>query len=450
MAIEESSLYEDIIRLTDGPEYGTRKIFECTLIVDDFQVKVMSINSFVFNRDYKRSYGDSIVAEVMVPMGTYTTKIYPQRHRLKAQITSTIVDSRGDKISESEGCTTALYRATIIDSKNPSMVNVNEESESPELGDISTLYELSLQLTDNVVETIRQCTLQTIIRDSDLESTVKVLLKGDLFTDDSLAKAEGVIMTPPDNSKLYKQIIIPPNLSVIEIIDWLQNHYGVYNSNIGVFLQNKYWYVFPLLQTNKFKEDSTSVTIVSLPPSKMPGSEKTFDFMGNHLIILATSDTDQVDNSDSEQRNYGNGLRYINADRVIDDFSETTEGKTVIHKKDNIVEFKTIDRLDRKNYIPFLKDIATVNHAKTLSLISKNRTNLLTVTWENSIPDLLKPGMMVRYVYREGLNTKLIMGVLVNVYHRYISVDPGILQSIHSAASIISILVESDILEEEV
>ena len=86
MAIEEVSLYEDIIRLSSGLEYGTRKVFECTLIVNDFQLRAMVVNSLTLNRDYRDSYGDNLIIEVMVSMGTYMHKIFPQRQRLRVQL----------------------------------------------------------------------------------------------------------------------------------------------------------------------------------------------------------------------------------------------------------------------------------------------------------------------------------------------------------------------------
>ena len=443
MAIEDYSVYEDLLKLADGPEYGTSKKFECTLIIDDYQLRAMSVNNYSYNRDYKESYSDSSIIEVLIPMGTYMSKIYPLRQKLMVKLKTTVVGKHGEEIDIDKGTSVQLFRATIVDSRDPSILDVNDESENINLGDTSTLMTIELQLTDIVLEAIRQIGFQSIVRDSDLESVIKCLLRGDSFIGDDIIKPLGVLMAPSDNTKVYKQIIFSPDLNLIEIPDWLQNNYGVYNNGLGVYLQKGFWFVFPLFQTEKFKEDDSSVTIVSMPPSKMTGSEKTFSFKDKHLVILATGDRDHFDNTDAMQRNIGNGYRYINGDKVIDDYSKVLDGNIVVPKKENIIEFKSINRADGKNYIPFLKDIATVNHPKVLSKIAKASSNTLTINWENSLPDLLIPGMRVRYLYRENYEVKTITGVLINVLQTYSAINEGLLQDTHSSMSILTILMQS-------
>ena len=448
MAIEEVSLYEDIIRLSSGLEYGTRKVFECTLIVNDFQLRAMVVNSLTLNRDYRDSYGDNLIIEVMVSMGTYMHKIFPQRQRLRVQLKTTVMDCRGDIIDPDRAVSVDYYRATILDSKDPAVVDQSEESENIVYGDISNLEVVSLQLTDSILETTRQSSIQAIVRNSNLDSLIKALLRGDIFVSDNIEKVNGVIMTPSDNEIIYKQIILPPTSNIIDIIDWIQDYYGIYNNGLGVYLQSNFWYVFPLLQTEKFKEDDMSVTIVILPASKMPGSEKTFDFKDNHLVILGTGERDQIDNTDAEQRNVGNGVRYIDGDRVIDHYSTTTAGKTTIVKEDNILEYRSAERADGLNYIPFLDKIASVNHRSILSKLATTRENKITVSWENSEPNLLLPGMSVRYLYRENDVIKSITGVLINVLRRYAAIGEGILEEVQSSMSTLTILAQSEILED--
>lgn len=445
MSIEDTSLYNDVINLATGPEYATHKIFTCTLIAGEKQVDTISVNSITFDRDYQGSYGDSTIIEVMLPAGTYTDEVYPDRQNLYALLNITDTTAKGELIDNNLSSIQQRFRATIIDAISPSVVDVSESSDSKALANIGTLMALSLQLTDEVLETIRQTNFQTIIRNTSLDNIIKGLLKGDFFNNDKMPKPLGVIMTPADNGKVYKQIVLAPTLSAIDVVDWLQSQYGVYNNSLGVYLQRKYWYVFPLYQTEQFKEDNTSLTVVSVPTSKMPGTEKTFDFKNNHLMIIATGDTSHIDNSDTGQRNLGNGRRYINAERVIDNFSDTKIGSTKISKKNNIIEFRSQDREDGNNYIPFSTEISKSNHSDVLSSVANNQQNLITVTWENSNPNMLLPGMAVRFLYREEGTVKKLSGTLINVRHYYGAVNPGILQNVHSSVTQLSILAQSSV-----
>lgn len=443
MAIEDSSLYEDVVKLVNNYEYCTKKVFYCTLVAGDFQCSALSVNSIIFNRDYVDSYADSTIIEIMLPMGTYTSKIYPNRQKLFVLIQVEDMDSKGARLNGNLATKYQRFRATILDSKNPSIVNFSDETESEQLADTGSMMTLSLQLTDEILESIRQSSLQTIVKNTTLDNLVKGLLKSDFIKNDNLPKASGVLMSPSDNPKVFKQITLSPTLNAIDTVDWLQDNYGIYNNGLGVYLQKKYWYVFPLLQTEKFKADENSITIIAMPPDKMAGSEKTFLFKDDHLMIIATGNINQIDNTDSSQRNVGNGLRYINAGKVIDKYSTTKNGKTRISRKNNIVEFKSMNRNDGKNYIPFSSDISKVNHANAITGVAKSQSNTITVTWENSMPVLLLPGMHVRFLYRFNNKVRKLTGTLINVTHHYSAINPGILQNIHSSASLLTILAQS-------
>ena len=182
-----------------------------------------------------------------------------------------------------------------------------------------------------------------------------------------------------------------------------------------------------------------------MPANVMRGSEKTFAFKDNHLMIIATAGINQIDNSDSWQRNYGNGLRYINASKVIDDFSNTENGKTKISQKNNVVEFSSIQREDGNNYIPFSSDISKANNPQAISAIAYSNDNKIVLTWENSLSTLLLPGMQVRCLYRFNDKVKKITGTLIGVRNYFSSAEAGILQNVQSSISLLTILVQSNI-----
>ena len=445
MAIEDSALYDDVIKLVKSKEYATRKIFECTLISGEIQCNALSVHSFTIDRNYKDCYSDSSVIEVDLPLGVYTAKIYPNRRNLFALLKIQTADTTGTVISDNSSFKYQQFRATIVDSKDPSLIDFGSEAEDEQSGDTGSIVTLSIQLTDELLETIRQTNFQAIIKNTDLASVVKGLLIGDIFKSNKLLKPKGVLMTEPDNNKLYKNIIIKPSLSCIDIVDWLQDNYGIYNNGLGVYLQQNYWYVFPILQTEKFKANNNSITVISMPANVMRGSEKTFAFKDNHLMIIATAGINQIDNSDSWQRNYGNGLRYINASKVIDDFSSTENGKTKISQKNNVVEFSSIQREDGNNYIPFSSDISKANNPQAISAIADSNDNKIVLTWENSLSTLLLPGMQVRCLYRFNDKVKKITGTLIGVRNYFSSAEAGILQNVQSSISLLTILVQSNI-----
>ena len=443
MSIEDTSVYQDVLNLSTGNEPVTQRIFECTLTDNTYQIDVVCVNALSIDRDYKYNYSDCTVIEVMMPEGTYAKSIYPRRRGLYALVKAIEVTKTGIPINDYKPIVVQRFRATIIDAISPALLNAKEEGEDFNKGDIGSLISLSIQLTDEVSEYIRQVNMQAILRNVNLFNTVKTLLIPSVLKRKTNAMAMGVLMTPPDNTKVYKQIILNPSLSAIDLVDWLQDNYGIYNNGLGVYLQKKYWYVFPLMQTVQFKESDKTITIISMSADRMRGTEKTFVFKNNHLLILATANIEQKDNTDSFQRNIGNGMRYINADRVIDRYSQTSNGTTTLSKKNNVIEYKAFSREDGYNYVPFSSDISSVNNSNTLSTLSYSQDNIVKITWENSNPTLLLPGMQVRYLYRENKKIKKLTGTLLGVRQYYSAVEKGILQSIQSSVSLLTIVLNS-------
>lgn len=443
MSIEDTSLYQDVLNLSTNNEPVTQRIFECTLTDNSYQIDTVCVNALSIDRDYKHNYSDCAVIEVMVPEGTYAKSIYPRRRGLYALIKAIEVTKTGLPIDGYRPMVVQRFRATIIDAVSPSVLNAKEEGEDFNKGDIGSLISLSIQLTDEVSEYIRQVTLQAVLRKVTVFNAVKTLLIPTALKRKTNAMANGVLMSPADNTKVYKQIILNPSLSAIDLVDWLQDNYGIYNNGLGVYLQKKYWYVFPLMQTVHFKESDKTITIISMSADRMRGTEKTFLFKNNHLLILATANIEQKDNTDSFQRNIGNGMRYINADRVIDRYSQTTQGATRVSKKNNVIEYKAFSREDGYNYVPFSSDISSVNNSNTLSTLSYSQDNIVKITWENSNPTLLLPGMQVRYLYRENKKIKKLTGTLLGVRQYYSAIEKGILQSIQSSVSLLTIVLNS-------
>ena len=61
---------------------------------------------------------------------------------------------------------------------------------------------------------------------------------------------DALMMVDPDNKTVYKNIVIPPVLSLPDALKFLQEHYGVYSKGMGYYYQVGCLYVYPLYETN--------------------------------------------------------------------------------------------------------------------------------------------------------------------------------------------------------
>jgi hypothetical protein len=84
--------------------------------------------------------------------------------------------------------------------------------------------------------------VNSVLMDTDMESAILYL--ANKFSD------KPVIFERPDNQKLYKQIIFPPN-NVIRSLKYLDTVYGIYNNGLRVFFDLNAYYIINKLDNKE-------------------------------------------------------------------------------------------------------------------------------------------------------------------------------------------------------
>lgn len=440
MAVEDTTVYQNILDLVNRSEPPAYYKWTCSFIIDGDSIDAVSVDGLTITRDYQECFSDITLLEVSVPAGTYTYTIYPNKDNMIVQLIQERVKSTGESIVDSESLKTIRSRATLIGSGSPAVVDYDEAGEDLETMNHADTIPLIMQLTDIVVESIKQTQCNTIFHDTSVSSLLTVMLKNDSYVGGPNTIVNGVELFPPTNERIYDHVIVPPGTLLADLPDLIQNNYGIYTSGLGSYVQNNIWYLFPLLRTNTFLDNKHKVTILSVPENKYYGSEKTYSLEEDQLYILATGQTEHSDDTDSLPRNIGNGVIYQNAGRVIDEYSVTRDGTTTIDRTQNIIKYVGYERDDDSAFTPYYRNISTSNHCTPSEQSVLAHTATMVINWHNSDPDLLYPGMAIRFMYREGERVLSLYGTVVTARYNSNASIPGVLQDVHSNTTTIGIV----------
>lgn len=433
MALENSTLFleiDDIFRKSKKPPETQ---WECLIITPVAKHRPIKLLSIDIVRNYKSNWADNISLELSVPLGMLNFDIKPHREELKLELTRKKI---GVSLEEPDFKTdyTKVYRMYLTDETNSTLSAESRASNSKEVSDISDTATIKVDLLEPAVELLRLYTLGGIYNDNVPLDVLRYLLT-DLSGKLELPKEEGIAgvdVVKADNTTKTSNIIIPHGTRPQDLASVLQMDCGgIYGTDIGMYLQDNLWYVWPLYNQRRFEEGGRNLLLVNIAANKFPGVERTWKLRGKQLVVLSTGDSVHTDPSNALQLNQGTGVRYVGATRVMQGFgdqgfgsdysSKDTTGrvdnKCIVDKTKNVSEFNSITR-EGYSHVPFSDDKITDNAFAQTSKIASRNGSFVTMVWENSVPEFIYPGMPTKVVYLKSDGSEEVLGVVVNVQHQ--------------------------------
>ena len=150
-----------------------------------------------------------------------------------------------------------------------------------------------------------------------------------------------------------------------------------------------------------------------------PTTDNSFSVEEKHVKLVATGNIQHLDNTEAYLQNLGNGVRYQDANKLMDTYASTEAGITSISRASNLREYIVEEREDMLNYVPYSNDKITSNHYTQLSELNVRRGAVVNLMWENSDPDVLRPGMPAKLLYSAKDEVRSVVGILVSCAHAY-------------------------------
>ncbi len=447
MELRDSPLWNEISAIAfeqEGriPLTGWKAVF----LADGKELQAMKVVSITIVRDFRQAYGDEITLEVMLPSGEFVYDIYPHRQDLKVVLSREVADRQGE-LGLSPDIDSQQLRATLIDDHSLTVEGLlNSVHSKDTLVDIMTVR---FQLLDLALERVRLHSVGGLFRDATPAQVLEYILTSvstglDL---DETNVIRGVEMVESPNSDAHRQIIIPHGTRFPELPRFLHERVGgIYPTGMGVYLFKNHWYVYPLFDLTRFDQSIKTLTLINLPKNQLPGVERTYRKTPHQVIALITGDVKHLDNSEAQLLNLGNGVRYVDARRVVDGFADTAGGdnKALISRTENNNEFVTDKRNSGLNNLQTSSARTTSNKFAELSKLAQRAGSEIQCVWENSDMGEIYPGMPVKYMYVKDDQIHELKGVVLAAQHYVQTYGVGITDSRHRTDTALHLFVSRE------
>jgi hypothetical protein len=185
-----------------------------------------------------------------------------------------------------------------------------------------------------------------------------------------------------------------------------------------MFFQSGIFYIFPKYYLGDRPGDKKVLTIFNLPPNQFPGAERTYRITDYQVMVISTGQSQRTDMTSSIELNEGNGIRFTNADAVLEGMVVGSGNKSVMRRGFANSEFLSSETGRDVNFAPVSLRRITANPFAEVSRLAASKGFIEQFVWENADPNQLYPGMPVRIISQEKNNLIEREGSLVGAeYH---------------------------------
>ena len=446
MEIEQSSLYREIKSILNSPSKPVHYHWKAEIHVGDKTYKPLKLLSIDFKEDFENNYAAEVLVEMALSGGQYAKRIYPFQDNIDITLFRNPIQEYSDVANQEAVVETERYTATIIDRGNPLIEGNGANSASERDLDLTNIFNITFQLVNKSLEQLRMISVGGIYRDTDVETVLKGVLASESkkVQVENVRALKGVDMVPASNVTKRDHILIPQGTKLVDMPEYIHRKCGgVYSSGMGYYQQGDYWYIYPCYDTTRFNNSTHTLTVINVPENKFPQVERTYRQDGDSLTIIATGEVKFADDSDVMQLNFGNGIRFADANNFMDGFTVTKDNKTVANRPGTNSEFISEARPNGNNNVQMSVNAINANSMVEFSKMARRQGCVLSLVWENSLPHLIYPGMMVKMMYLEGEDIKTIYGVALKAHHYVQTKGQGMTDARHVCRSMLAVFVKS-------
>lgn len=212
-------------------------------------------------------------------------------------------------------------------------------------------------------------------------------------------KFKEVFIVPPDNTKRYKNMIIPALIGIEDVFVYLQEsegYDGVYSTGLNYYVQNNVLYIYPKLKPTTGKQ---LAKIYNVGSNVFPSAKRLFTFTGNDIEIAIVDPVKIVDLSQASIENIGTWYNISKPKKVVDQITKlTSSGDIILH--DGILEQVAIhDPTLGVKSSSFTQTFRITNNTYTASSeLYNNGIANLGALWRHACPYLLRPDLEYHFL----------------------------------------------------
>lgn len=441
MDIDSTGLMAEVKTISALPKPMPYTLSAVIHVVDKrISISSLKVISLDLDRDYEAAYADTMIIELLLPSGEFDNQIQPFASNLDITLYRTAMFAENPSYVVTNGLISERYTAVLIDKGNEMIEGNYGGTPSQRAADLIDMTRAQFQLIEKTLEQVSMASAGLTCRNSTVGDALRAVMTTESTRMSISAERyiKGTYMVPGSNTEVREHVIVPQGIPVTLLPHYFQTECGgVYSAGMGYYLQGLYWYIWPSFDTTRFATKVKTLTIIRLPPKRFAGLERTWRQSGSNTVILANSDAQYVSDSDSQQLTLGSGARFADASKMMESFTETADNKTVASRADNNSEFVTAPRGNGNNKVTV--SAITANQMVEFSKLARRTGAVMAFEWQNSVPDLIVPGMPVRILHLVGTETKELQGVLLKAFHYTRMNGEGMMSEKHITNSMLSV-----------
>lgn len=448
MEFESSSLFREVSAILNSGDKPVHYNYEADIHVGGQTFRAVKVTSIDFQDDYENNVAETVIVTCQLLGGTYAKRIYRNQSNMDITLYRRPIGEVSDLVDDTQPPQAERYTAILIDKGNPLMEGNTGGILDEETLNLSNIFEISFQLINKTLEQLRMITVGGIYRFATVQEVIRDTLtrESQRVTVEGVRMPQGVDMVEADNQATRDHLIIPQGTRLVDLPRVVHHKCGgVYNAGLGYYLQGDWWYVYPCYDVTRFETCEHTLTVINVPPNKLPSVERTYRQNGRNTVVLATSEVRYRNDTDSRQLNQGNGVRFADANKFMDGFADTKANKSVLSRGANASEFISTPRPNGFNQVQLSKNQITANPFVEYSELARNQGSFLGFVWENSNPSLIYPGMMAKFLWLQEEEIQEVYGVVLKV-HTYSSLKgQGMTAARYQCNSSVTIFIQPDL-----
>ena len=415
MDILDTIVNREITAIGNAPALHIAHRWDLTIKANGVDIKPVYVKKVTNDRHYHKSYSEVLSITVGFIYGDYQYKILPYRDTLEASLIKVFLNNNANaEVDLGTDRKLVTYKVQLMDANSDAISGDNPLTVSKGMAAKSDVREVEIQLFTSTIDRVRKKSWGGTISNTDPLTSVAYLLLN--YSKESSSESSsavlGVDIDPSFQPSMREHLVLKP-AKIVDLpmaIDKIVG--GLHPAQMRFFLQGQHWHIYPIYDHSRFSTAEDVLTVIKIPKFRLPGIEKTFRMADGQVIVLSTNTAKHRDNSEAWQLNDGNGVRFVDADHIMDGFAKVGDNKAVADAKDKVTEVVFKPREDESDMVAVTPVIITNNYNEEYAKLALKSGAYVQVIWEHANINLLKPGMPVRYIFQDGEVTKEIYGTL--------------------------------------
>lgn len=416
MEILDTLVSREIAAIGNSKEPSTIHQWDVTIKANGRNIKPTYVKDIKLDRLYHQNYTDEIRITLGIVFGEYQYNVLPYKDALEITVVKVPMGIKAQpQVNKSRNRNIAVFKAQILNGNSTAIAGDHPLTLNKAMAGKGEITDITFQLFNPVIDNIRKKTFGTVFRDtSPLDAVCFTLMKHSSVPGAEVAhQVKGIHIDPTFNNITRNHIVVPHNTPVTQVPEYIDNIVGgLHPAQMRYYLQGSHWYLYPIFDDSRFHQNPKSLTIVKIPKHRLPGIERTFRREGSQVIVLSTRGTTHQDSSESNQLNDGNGVRFADARKIMNDVVKLGLNKVISNLTENLTEVVYEHRKDEKDMVMGGDKLITDKYNREYAKLALKSGAYIQTIWEHAEPELLYPGMPVRYIFQDGDKTKELYGTL--------------------------------------